>query len=300
MAATAPVGGEKLRLGFSFSMFKGVNENDARASIKALAATVARERGIPADPEPLLFGGADEIIAAVRAGRVDAVGMTTSEFRIAAGEVEFDRFMMAASNGDPAEQYLVLAHRKRAIAGLAALRGGRLAVFTNSRMSLARAWLEVQLAQAGLPVAGEHFSQLVDHAKLSKSVLEVFFQQADACLVTRRGFATMVEMNPQIGRELTAVLASSALVPALFGFRAGFSPELKERSVREFTLVHQSTAGQQALVIFQTDRVIECSRDTLTSALALLDDYARLRPEASAAYLQAIRNPVAPPAGRKP
>lgn len=283
-------GHETLRLGFTYSMFVGVNENDAKASIKALAATVARERGIPADPDPLLINGTDAVTAAVRTGEVDAVAMTIDEYWALAGAVRFDRFLMAVKNDDPAEEYVVLVHRASGITDLAGLRGKRLDIFTNPRMCLGPVWLEVALAKADLPPLVAHFGPVTELNKLSKTVLNVFFRQSDACLITRRGFSTMSELNPQVGTQLVVLATSAALVPSLFAFRADFSPSLKEKSLREFEVVHTSPAGQQALTIFQVGQVAVRPVAALDSALALLNEFARLRPTASAAHVAVLRN----------
>ena len=280
---------ETLRLGFTYSMFAGVNESDAKASLRALAATVARERGIPADPNPTLLTGTAAVAAAVRSGAVDAVGMTTDEYWALAGEVQFDRFLMAVKNNDPTEQYLVLVHRDSGLKDLADLRGKRLSIYDNPRMCLAPVWLEVLLAKAGLAPLPDHFGPVTELPKLSKTVLNVFFRQTDACLISRRGFETMTEMNPQVGSQLVVLATSVAVVPSIFGFRTDFSASLKETCLREFGIVHTSPAGQQALTIFQVGQVAERPVAALASALALLDDYARLRPAASAARVAALR-----------
>ena len=279
-----------LHVGFTDSMFTDVNDNDARASIKALTATVSRERDIPADPEPQLFNGTDAVAAAVRAGQVDAVGLTTDELWTLGPEANFDRYLMAVKNDDPTEEYVLLVPRTGGPASLADLRGKRLAVFANSRMSLGLVWLEVLLARQGLPEVAEHFGRTLNLPKLSKVVLDVFFRQTDACLVTRRGFATMAELNPQVGNQLAVLATSPAVVPTLFAFRTGFSASLKEKILREFSAVNMTPAGQQALTIFQVGQVAERPVSALDSALALLEEYTRLRPAASAALVQRLRH----------
>lgn len=291
---------EKLRLGFTYAMFTGVNENDAKASIKALAATVARERGIPADPDPLLFTGAASAAEAVRAARVDAVTLSLGEYHAIRNEVAFDRFLFSHIREDPSEKYVVLIHRKRPNPTLAGLQGARIAFFSNPRMSLARVWLEVELARAGLPAAAAHFARVVENAKLSRVVLDTYFGQADACVVTERGLATMVELNPQVGKDLVGVATSGPLIPALFAFRADLAPWLKEKSLREFGVVHQSTAGQQAMMIFQSGRVAERPATVLDGSLALVDEYARVRPADYPAYLERVRGAKPAGEGRQP
>ena len=296
--APPPVAKPTLRIGFTYSMFVGVNENDATASIRALSAVVSRESEIPADPTPQLFVGADAVVAAVAAGKVDAVGLTTEEFAAIKSEAGFDRFLMSVRENNPTETYLVLVHQESPAQSLADLRGKRLAIFTSPRMCLALPWLEVQLARQNLPAAAEIFGAIVDQPKLSKAVLDVFFKKNDACLVTRSGFSTMVELNPQLGTQLRAIAESVAMVPALFAVRTDFSEASKDRIVRVFAGVHRTPAGQQALTIFQVGQVAERPLSMLDSALSLLAQYAELRPEASAARVNRLRRVSANPSPR--
>ncbi len=294
LGANTPAEPEVLRLGFSYAMFTGINENDARASIKTLATTIARERRIPADLEPRLYEGADAAETALRHGDVNALGLTTIEYWLIRRHLDFGPSLMAIRNDDPTERYLVLAHRSGAIATLADLQQHRLALATGPRMSLASFWLDLELARHQQPPAGELLERIAEFPKPSKAVLAVFFRQLDACVVTRAMFETMVELNPQVARELRIIAESPPLVPALFAISAYFPPDFHAKLVREFTGLHTSVAGEQVLTIFQTDRVAFRPESELQSAFSLLEDYARTFPTASAARFAAYRNPRAP------
>ena len=52
-------------------MFTDVNENDAKAAVKAWAQTIARERGIETDPDPSIITGLSALTAALRNKQVD-------------------------------------------------------------------------------------------------------------------------------------------------------------------------------------------------------------------------------------
>lgn len=288
-----PVEPEVLRLGFSYAMFSGINENDARASIKTFATTIARERNIPADLEPRLYEGADAADAALRRREVNALGLTTIEYWLIRRQLDFGPSLMAVRDDDPAEHYVVLAHRAGPIATLADLRQQRLAIATGPRMSLASLWLDLELAHHHQPPAAELLERITEFPKPSKAVLAIFFRQIEACLVTRAVFETMVELNPQVAREVRIVAESPAFVPALFAISADFSPPFLAKLVREFTALHTSVAGEQVLTIFQTDHVAFRPESELQPAFTLLEEYARTFPEASAARFAAYRNPRA-------
>jgi len=98
----------------------------------------------------------------------------------------------------------------------------------------------------------------------------------DACMVTRRGFETMAELNPQVGRQLKIVATSPELVPAVFGLRADYNPSYKPQLLAALSELQKSPAGQQVLTIFHCDRIEESPVSCLESALELVATHARL------------------------
>ena len=272
---------ELFRLGFSYSMLADVNENDAKASLRALSAVISSEHGIQANPDPMLFQGTEPIARALLAGEVDAVTITADEYWVLHPQVSFSRFLVGGQETDPREEYLLLVRRDSGLASLSDLTGRRLALHAVPRMRLGYLWLEVQLARDGLPPAAVCFAHAQKSSKLSKVVLDVFFKQADACLVTRNGFAAMSEMNPQVGKQLVVLAASPALVPSFFAFRSGLSDAYVGRIIQEFKDVQRTPAGRQALTIFQVGALRELPGSSMDPAMAMLDEYRRLRPEAA-------------------
>ena len=277
------------RLGFTNAMFVGINENDAKASIKALASTISSERGIPADPEPHLYDGTDDVAAALRQDQIDSVALTTGQYWLLRREFTFDGLLMAEQDGDPTETYLVIAHRATNFTALENLKNSRLEIVAGPRMSLAGVWLDVALARRGLAPSDKFFSRITTQVKASRVVLAVFFRQIDAGIVARRAFDTMVELNPQVAKQVRIVATSPAYVPACFAFSAAFPNPYKTHALHEFGLLHTSPAGQQLLTIFQSEKITERPESDLRSALDLLDEYARLCPAASAAHIAALR-----------
>ncbi len=289
----APADPWRLRLGFNSAMFIGVNEADARASVRALSATIAHDNGIVADPNPQLFTGSDAIKAAVDGGRVDAIALTTAEFQQIADPKRFDRYLFAVRGDDPSEEYLLLVSRLDHAVRLDELRGKTLALVDGPRLALAMPWLEVTLAEAGLPEETVFFRQISHQLKPSKAILDVYFHKLDACLTTRAAFAAMTELNPQIGTRLQTVAASPPLVPALFAIRTNLDAATKEQIVHVFATIHLTVAGQQALTIFQVNQVSERPMGILQPSFALLDQFAKLRPDLAAVYAARLRQGVA-------
>ena len=271
------------RVGFSSSMFADVNENDAKAAVKAWGQTVARERGIPTDPEPLILKDQAALLDALRSNRVDAVGMTTVEFGALKSKVEFAPIFVTYNSGRTAEQYVLLAHQDSKIKTVDDLRGRSLMVHLNPRVCLAPLWLDTLLMQKGLPTAARFVGKITQNSKLAKVALPVFFRQSDACLVTRSGFEMMAELNPQVGKQLKVVASSPEMVPAVLAFRANYDPAFKERLFSGVRDLHKTPAGQQVLTIFHSEKIEDQPASCLASALELMATHARLCGEAKAA-----------------
>jgi phosphonate transport system substrate-binding protein len=164
-------------------------------------------------------------------------------------------------------------------------------VLSSPAMNLAAVWLDVELAKKSLPQTTKLVGKITEATKAAKTVLPVFFNQADACLITRRAFDTMVELNPQVGRQLRVIATSPDYIASLFGFLTDVPTELKEKTIRAFSRLHTTTIGLQTLTLFQTDTILECPVATFAPSLALLDEHARLCPEASAALITSLRDP---------
>jgi phosphonate transport system substrate-binding protein len=132
------------------------------------------------------------------------------------------------------------------------------------------------LLKAGLGQTAQFCSRTIQGVKLSQTVLPVFFRQFDACVVTRRGFQVMSELNPQVGQQLKILASSPSMVPVAFLFRADYSDPAKDRIIKEIQGVHSTIAGQQVLTLFQCESLKVLSVAALDSSLELLATHARL------------------------
>jgi ABC-type phosphate/phosphonate transport system substrate-binding protein len=264
-----------LRVGFSSSMFTDVNENDARASMKVWAEVLFKERGLPIDPEMTLMNSSEEIARAVRSKLVDALALTTQEYWALQKEMHSSHIVVSKFDGHFGEEYLVLVHRESGIERIADLRGHSVTFFLNPRMSLASAWLDTALAKEGLGRTSKFFGRVTQFNRLPRVILPVFFRQSDACVVTRRGFQTMSELNPQVGRQLKVIASSPELVPGGLFFRDEFSRSVRDKVFAELDKLHTTPAGQQALTVFQSGRLEVQPISILNSSFELLARHSR-------------------------
>lgn len=284
------------RFSFSTSLFKHLNENDAKAALKAYSQALLKEKGVEVSPEPMLLDGAAAIGEALRNRQVEIASLLTLEFLALEPALQPAHVIISMIQGQTCEEYLILVRRDGPAKAVADLKGRHLMLYDDARASLAPAWLEV-LAQQAHEAGGatEFFGRIEPADKLSRIVLPVFFGQADACLATRRGFDTMMELNPQLGKSLVAVAVSPKLIPAVACFRPDYEPD-KYRKVRDLLLdVRHYPAGKQLLNLFAADSLVEAPISCLDSTRELLQQSGRLPPAKAAAPAPGGVAPEAPP-----
>ena len=272
---TPTLGEEPFKVGFASNLLVDVNENDARASMKAWGQSVAKELHIPLGPEPVLLRDRDHAWRAFRNKEVDAAGLTTPDFDVVRRQVEFDPILVTRVGQQVTERYLLLVHRNGPVKSLADLRDRRLIVHAVSRTCLAPLWLDTRLLECGLAPISRITSHRTEVTKLAKAVLPVFFQKAEACLVTQNGFATMAELNPQVGKELRVLECSPELLPVVFVLRADFNPSYRDRLIQGVKDLDQSPAGRQILTVFQGEDMVDAPSAYLEATLALIGAQAR-------------------------
>ena len=268
---------EPIRFAFSSLMLTAVNENDAKASVKAWALALAQERQVPMSTEPIILSGVAQLKQSLLDATIDGAAVTTEEFLSLEPELQGTNLFMSAVGGRFTEEYLLLVRADSGITDLRGLRGCKIILFDNARASLAPLWLDVILSEKNLGACADHFGQVLTARKLAKVVLPVFFRQQDACIVTRRGFDTMCELNPQVRAQLRVMAASPELVPAVGFIRRGYVSPLRDTLMAALHGLETSANGKQVLALFQTDRMQESPASLLDSARELLAAHRRLK-----------------------
>lgn len=276
-AADADSASVKVR--FSRSLFEEVNENDALAAMKAWGIALAYNKNMPVKAEPSIFEGIEDLRKALHEQTIDIVTTSILEYEALQKELSSDEIFISLKGEEASEEYLLIAHRNGPIKNLQDLAGRHVLLQQNVHLYLAPLWLDTLLVRKGLKPVESFADTVVRKNALSDVLLPVFFQQADACVVNRRGLETMVELNPQLGRQLVVVESSSKLVPAVFALRRGYSPPYKEALLDGFRKLHESADGRQVLLIFKSNKLAETSKDFLEPSLELITAYRQLAGE---------------------
>ncbi len=274
-AASAASQGLEFRIATSSALLGDVNENDARAALRSWADVVSTMVGTRVDYEQNFLATPTQLLECMRKGTVTSVACTTPDYLPLAPYMD-NKVVLVEVNGVGYE-YVLLVNSASSIRRLADLRGKSLGLFKSATTCLAMNWVETLLNASNLGPSDRFLAAVTANPKLSRTVLPVFFRQSDACLVTRSGFSTMCELNPQLNKALRVLAASPPYIGSLFGFHRDVLPsaELKFKSALEN--LAKSPTGKQLLALFQTSGFSARDGSVLRSAVELLEESDRIK-----------------------
>ena len=268
-------GGEgPLRLAVSEKVVYGVNLNDASAAVAVWTEELLKNIGV----KMTVAAGQDwvmpsePLLEAIRGGKLDMFCITVQEYRRVVQYVDISRIITDCYGGD---ELLLVVRDASGIENLAGLRGRSMILWESPTTSLAEPWLSVSLWREGLDSPKRLLGRMTRNTKLSHVVLPLFFGQADACVVTRRGLNTMVELNPQLSHKLKVLLASPTMEGTLFACRKDYPARLKNNIFDRLLELQSSPPAKQITMLFQSPGFTVRNGECLLTANALLDAYER-------------------------
>jgi len=262
---------EIIHVGIVRGSLDGPTMNDAKAATKIWMETIFSEQGeTAAQSDVQLYADRTAIKAALERKAADLAVLGTADFYALGGPATFDRVFLYSRGGKVAVRYLLLVRADSGIETLANVRGRQLVLLDSVRTDLAERWFNSRLKQDGLPVMRQLAKEVVVERKSSKCIQRVFFRNADACLVTARTYRTAVELNPQLGRQLTVLAKSPPYVPSLIAIPASYTAAVWPILERGILSAHTKPKVRQMLRVYRIDRLVRQTGDELASAKALL------------------------------
>ena len=232
--ATQPPAHTILHVGYSSEIFIDVDLNDALAATEVWLDKIFEEFGSDdfTGTETQVLHGTDRIVEAVEAEEVDVLAITPVEYLELRDVIDIVPAFVSSVFGSRSFEEVLLVRHDAAFDSVVDLHGRRAVVERAGRGVIPVLWLDMLVQQASGGTSQDFFSSVQTAPNVSKAVLPVFFGQADVCVVPYSSFETMVELNPQLGRELVVIARSPPFSNGLLCVRRAFYemlwPQLNE------------------------------------------------------------------------
>jgi ABC-type phosphate/phosphonate transport system substrate-binding protein len=263
-----------LRLGYSRTLLVDVNPADAQVSTRLLAERIVERENRTTTVETTIFEDPEELRRALMADRLDMVSLLGYEFLELGDNVPIEPCFVPERGESVHDREILLVRTDRAEETLGDLEHAKVLIGVSHRNRMPLTWLDVVLLREGLPRSNVFFSAIVEVRNASHAVLPVFFGQADACVVTRASYETIVELNPQVSEVLTAIRMSPEMVIGVLCINSRSLNDRDAGLVRtSLASLHEDVRGAQMLSIFGIDRLTPFEPEYLESTRSLLAEH---------------------------
>jgi ABC-type phosphate/phosphonate transport system substrate-binding protein len=259
-----------LRVGFLEYTIFDVSLEDTRVAINLYLEKVLK--GTRFEPETVFFQNIADLRQALQNHTIEMASISSIDFlRLSSQSPLVPSTIRVSEDNSVFNTYTLLVHKDKNWSSLADLQNAHIRFLQKEPISAI--WMDVMLAENKLPKAPQFFKKVTKDERASKAVLSVFFNQADACIVTTRNFQIMSELNPQIAQALTSIALSPEYLPGLLCFHKEFS--LSDREVLEHATLGLANTeeGKQVLKLFKTKKVIKVTPAHLETISQLLAQY---------------------------
>jgi phosphonate transport system substrate-binding protein len=245
-------------VGFTKSCFVNVNRNDAEAAFKVFLQTVGQKRGYLIQPSTRIFDETPPFEAAIKSGAIQIAIMDSWQFLSMDIHQETKPFFVPAERKRIGRQYLLLSRRGSGLNALADLRGKGLIALEVASANLGNHWLNTLLLANRFGTQESFFGSIETVGKPTAALLPVFFGKKPCCLADQASFEVMMELNPQVGRELQVVVGSDSYLDVIvcLGNTGWNGSRGKVDCIEALSELHLEPAGQQILTLFKIGQLV--------------------------------------------
>jgi ABC-type phosphate/phosphonate transport system substrate-binding protein len=270
--AAGHAGKRPFSVGFVERSIPNVDPREAQAALEIWAADMVRQSVQEIEVDKIVsMATLTDTEAGIASRQFDLVVLPATYYLKLGKPASLEPIAVTARSDAPGERYCLLVRKDSAIAGLRDLKGKRLLVqSTISEENPCFLWVEWLLVRAGLPGIFSFFPSAQAEGKPSRLILPVFFRQADACVVSRQAFDTMVELNPQIKEQLQIIDQSPPMPEMLVCIQHQIEPWFSS-FLKEYILnIHTHARGRQIMTLFQISRLLPYREEYLEPVRRLM------------------------------
>lgn len=266
-----------VNIGFSSRAFVNVPPEDVKIAVRILAGKVARNTIGSADSK--IYDSPADIEQDFRAKKLDTIALTPDEFIKLENRVLLDPIMVTATSKGHEVELLLMVRKDSGIRSFGDLRNRRLAIAEKESQyaNMYSIWLETLIMRKGLSGDARFFSAVTETKKPSQALMQVFFRKADACIITGQLLDLSVELNPQIGRELTVIERLPKLAGGIIAMRRDLPEVYKQRIRQALLTLHEDQEGRQLFLLFQLKKLVPYRPEYMQATEALYAEHRTLR-----------------------
>jgi ABC-type phosphate/phosphonate transport system substrate-binding protein len=174
-----------------------------------------------------------------------------------------------------ADPYYIVAKKNQTIKNLSDLKGKRFARYRNDK--LGKLYLNTLLLKQFQKEQDTFFSSIIQKKKYSLALYDVFFDKADACMVLKRTYDLLCELNPQIKQDISILHMSEPFIPLVTFCRGDIDQHLKLLFIKAVKNMFDFEEGRQIMLIFNVTDIMDLTDKDLENVTNLIQKYEKLK-----------------------
>lgn len=262
-----------LGIGFSTRGHPNANLEDARAAVSLLTRKIVDRNSWTGESHS--YDSLAEMERDIRDKRAQLLGLQADEYLELRKKVPIDPIMLTIGDRGFEFGLLLLVRKDSGIRSLRDLKNRSIVVTKRSSQygNLNHVWLETLLLREGIRESNRFFTTVKEVQTVKQVVMPVFFRQVDACIVTRQVFELSAELNPQLGKQLTAIARIDNLAPGIIVIDRRLPDDIRQKIRQTLLTLHEAPDGQQLLMLFQVRKLVPFKPEYLKATEALFSEY---------------------------
>ncbi len=258
-------------LAYFKSSIKDVSAKDSKISLEIWVRELGKKIGLKV--EPVYYGKIEEFKRDFENKKIDlAIASPLTFIKDMNTSLLTDGFY---GGGKDTMQMCIVAKNDPKIKSLKDLRNKRIAVLTND--DIAVLYLDEFLLRNFHKSTKNYFKKIIEVKKRSQGILKIFFDKADAAIVTKGAYLTAVELNPQIKKRVKILKEYNLNLSSPAYFRKDLDKNTIEKVKKAVFNLNTYPKGKQILTIFKISKMVPCSVTKLKEMKKIYESYLKLK-----------------------
>ena len=262
---------KEIRLATLQDLYPSVNHHDARMALELIMQkTIVQKSYAYSVQMHFIDPSTDNVVDNLQKGGYHFVTLSGLDYFAYRDTLHLDPILIPTKTDQPTETLVLLVRKDQTLSDIAQKPERTLLIENGRSGDLSQLWLDSQLSVGGFPQSENLFTKIRRVKKPGRAVIPVFFDQADACIVTQNAFDILNDLNPQISRQLKVQFRSKGLVRMMICATQKPAPKDIETFVKESVNIEHNPDTQQAMTIIQMKRFLQVHPDDLEATQNLV------------------------------
>ena len=245
-----------LVMGYSNQVFYNVDPRDAIGLIRSWVRMVDHKIGSKSETVAINYKTPLDMEDALAKDKVDILVMLPEEFIHLKEQYKLAPVLSVDYGKQFYNELILIVRSDVGISKIEQLRGKNLILDVGQKGFVPYQWLDSFMRKKVSSGVKSFFGTVSESAKASQAVMPVFFRKADACVVSRSSYETMVELNPQFGRQLLVLESSPGFLSGVVAVRKDVHNSKRDAVQKAFQEMNTEQNGRQILMMFRVNRLV--------------------------------------------